>query len=408
MTSTGFSKDASPDSLSDSELQRYSRHLLISEVGIEGQRKLKNARVLVIGAGGLGSPVIQYLSAAGVGTLGIVDFDDVEKSNLQRQILFSNQDVGLPKAQLAAKRAHSLNPEISIQAHNIRLSGDNIEDVFADYSIVVDGSDNFETRYLVNDACVLLGKTNVHGAVHRFDGQVSVFAPGQGPCYRCVFAEPPASGTFLNCADAGVLGVLPGIVGTIQATECIKAVLSLGTSLSGRLLLIDALAMTFRTIKLTRNSKCIACGDHSEIRSMQDLRERHGALQVSCTGLSTKESAQKESLSFGEELSSSELSAVQLAAQLRDCNDLLLIDVRETHEFSYSHLSGALNFPLSQLAERLNEIPEHSNIVVYCKSGSRSQKAVSLLRQAGLLNVRHLVGGLSAWSKQVDDSMSVL
>ncbi|RTL36570.1 MAG: molybdopterin-synthase adenylyltransferase MoeB [Candidatus Melainabacteria bacterium] len=408
MTSTDFSKDSSTDSLSDSELQRYSRHLLISEVGIEGQRKLKCARVLVVGAGGLGSPVIQYLSAAGVGTIGIVDFDDVDKSNLQRQILFSNQDVGFPKVELAAKRALSLNPEISIHTHNTRLTCDNIEDIFADYSIVVDGSDNFETRYLVNDACVVFGKTNIHGAVHRFDGQVSVFAPGQGPCYRCVFSEPPVAGTFLNCAEAGVLGVLPGIVGTIQATECIKTILSIGTSLVGRLLLVDALDMSFRTIKLTRNLKCITCGDSPEVRSIQDLRVKHATVQTSCSGLLTKQSSQAESLTAASESSSSELSATQLDAELRASNDLLLIDVREPHEFGYSHLNRAVNLPLSRISERLQVIPAASNVVVYCKSGMRSQKAVALMREAGLSQVRHLTGGLSAWSKQVDSSMSVL
>lgn len=384
-------------SLSEDELNRYSRHLVIPEVGIEGQQKLKRASVLVVGAGGLGSPVIQYLAAAGVGTLGIVDFDEIDKSNLQRQVLFSTADVGRFKADVACERASSLNPEIVVRKHRVKLTGTNLADLFENYSIIVDGSDNFETRYLVNDACVLLDKTNVHGAVHRFDGQVSVFSPGNGPCYRCVFSEPPEPGTVLNCAEAGVLGVLPGIIGTIQAAECIKCILSIGMPLMGRLLLIDALDMSFRTINLKRNPMCTTCGDASEIKSLQDLAAKHGSVESSCSSnLTTPKSDGKQ------------MAAQELAAELAMSDKLLLIDVREVNEYNHSHLQNAVHLPLSNLSQRLHEIPKEADVVVYCKSGARSLKAAEILQVAGVQRVRNLSGGLSAWSRQVDSSMSVL
>ncbi len=407
--------------LSDDELRRYSRHLLIPEVGVEGQLRLKNARVLVIGAGGLGSPVLQYLGAAGVGTIGIVDFDVVDHSNLQRQILFSTSDVGRSKTDVASECLSALNPDIAVIRHNVRLNGANAVEIFNDYSIIVDGSDNFETRYLVNDACVLSGKTNIHAAVHRFNGQVSVFVPHQGPCYRCVFSEPPEPGEFLNCAEAGVLGVLPGIVGTIQATECLKTVLSIGNSLVGKLLLIDALEMSFRTIKLSRDPDCISCGEGRIIQSPDDLKARHSNTGNSCAALSQQSLSETPTptplstpaiatykLDSAEPLST-EIRPEELQGELQNSSAVTLIDVREPHEFGYSHLERAINIPLSKFSDRVPEIlTEKKQVVVYCKSGARSQKAVAQLRQAGMINVRNLSGGLSAWSRQVDGSMSVL
>lgn len=393
----------SETSLSKSELDRYSRHLVIPEVGVEGQKKLKNASVLVVGAGGLGSPIIQYLAAAGVGTLGVVDFDEIDKSNLQRQVLFSTADVGRFKADVACERASSLNPEIVVHKHRTRLTGTNIAEIFENYSVIVDGSDNFETRYLVNDACVFLGKTNVHAAVHRFDGQVSVFSPGNGPCYRCVFSQPPEPGAVQNCAEAGVLGVLPGIIGTIQATECIKVILSIGEPLIGKLLLVDALDMTFRTIKLTRNPLCTTCGDASEFRSLQDLAAKHAFTESACL------SNQISQKFVGQELAAQDL-ANELANidKLAKSEKLLLIDVREANEYNHSHLQNAIHYPLSNLSQSLHEIPKGANVVVYCKSGGRSLKAAAMLQEAGVQSVRNLSGGLSAWSRQVDTSMSVL
>lgn len=388
--------------LSEDELNRYSRHLVIPEVGIEGQQKLKRASVLVVGAGGLGSPVIQYLAAAGVGTLGVVDFDEIDKSNLQRQILFSTADVGQFKADVACERASSLNPEIVVRKHRVRLNSENIVELFENYSIIVDGSDNFETRYLVNDACVLLRKTNVHGAVHRFDGQVSVFSP-QGPCYRCVFSEPPEPGAVLNCAEAGVLGVLPGIIGAIQATECIKNILALGSSLVGRLLLVDALDMTFRTISLKRNSECTTCGDASEIKTPGDLAAKHSSLESLCASTQAVQNPARQQLAaweLAQELANAEKSA--------NSEELLLIDVRELHEYNHSHLHDAVHFPLSSLAQSLHVIPKEANVVVYCKSGARSLKAAEILQEAGVQRVRNLSGGLKAWSSQIDTSISVL
>lgn len=405
--------------LSDDELRRYSRHLLIPEVGVEGQLRLKDARVLVIGAGGLGSPVIQYLGAAGVGTIGIVDFDVVDHSNLQRQILFSTSDIGRSKTDVASECVSALNPDIRVIRHNVRLNGANAVEIFNDYSIIVDGSDNFETRYLVNDVCVLLGKTNIHAAVHRFNGQVSVFVPHQGPCYRCVFSEPPEPGEFLNCAEAGVLGVLPGIVGTIQATECLKAVLSIGNSLVGKLLLIDALEMSFRTIKLSRDSDCISCGEKRVIQSPDDLVARHSNTGNSCSARSQQSSSETSARTQASatatkkldnaEPMSTEIGPEELQGELQISSAVTLIDVREPHEFSYSHLDRAINIPLGKISDRLPEIlTEKKQVVVYCKSGARSQKAVAQLRQAGMTNVRNLSGGLSAWSRQVDASISVL
>lgn len=390
-------------SLSEDELDRYSRHLVIPEVGIEGQQKLKHASVLVVGAGGLGSPIIQYLAAAGVGTLGVLDFDEIDKSNLQRQVLFSTADVGQFKADVACKRASNLNPNIVVRSYRTRLNGTNFAELFENYSIIVDGSDNFATRYLINDACVFLGKTNVHGAVHRFDGQVSVFSPGKGPCYRCVFSQPPEPGAVLNCAEAGVLGVLPGIIGTIQATECIKAILSIGIPLIGKLLLVDALDMTFRTINLTRDPNCTTCGDASEVRSLKDLVAKHASIESACS-----------SSQISQKLAGQQLAARELADELTN-NDklahgerLMLIDVREANEYNHSHLQNAVHYPLSNLSQSLNEIPKAANVVVYCKSGGRSLKAVAMLQEAGVQSVRNLSGGLSAWSRQVDTSMSVL
>jgi adenylyltransferase/sulfurtransferase len=371
--------------LSKLELERYSRHLVIPEVGLEGQEKLKAASVLVIGAGGLGSPAVLYLAAAGVGTIGIVDFDEVDLSNLQRQVLYTTEDVGKSKVRVAYTKALKLNPEIKVVQHEEELNAANIDQTFKNYDVIVDGSDNFETRYLVNDACVLLNKPNVHGAVHRFEGQASVFKTGAGPCYRCVFREPPVAGTVLNCAQAGVLGVLPGIVGTIQATECLKLILSLGESLTGRLLLIDALAMSFRTIKIKRDPNCTVCGDNPSVSSARQPNMQN----IGC-----------QTISF--------LDPTELASEFANGKEILLVDVREANEFNYSHLRGAVHIPLGHLAARMVELPAQANIVVYCKSGARSRKAVELMQLVGMTNVRNLKGGIRAWTKQVDTSMSFL
>jgi molybdopterin/thiamine biosynthesis adenylyltransferase/rhodanese-related sulfurtransferase len=370
--------------LSKAELERYSRHLVIPEIGCAGQSKLKAAKVLVVGAGGLGSPVILYLAAAGIGTIGIVDFDQVDISNLQRQVLYSTEDVGASKVQVAAKRALALNPQIKVVEHNAELSGKNVGHFFESYDVIVDGSDNFETRYMVNDACVLLNKPNVHGAVHRFEGQASLFLPGKGPCYRCVFKEPPAPGSVLNCAQAGVLGVLPGLVGTIQATECLKLVLSIGTTLIGKLLLIDALTMGFQMISVKRDPHCTVCGVNPTITSLDQIER----LASYCEPIMV-------------------VDPHELEREIKQGSNIFFIDVRELNEYDYSHLNDATNIPLSSFAERLGELPPAANFVVYCKSGGRSQKAAQLMQQSGILNVRHLEGGLSEWKKQIDASIAI-
>ncbi|HVW04144.1 MAG TPA: molybdopterin-synthase adenylyltransferase MoeB [Vicinamibacterales bacterium] len=381
--------------LNSDEVRRYSRHLIMPEVGVEGQRKLKDARVLCIGAGGLGSPAALYLAAAGVGTLGLCDFDAVDFSNLQRQVLFSTDDVGRPKLRAASDRLRGLNPNIRIVGHETMLTSANALDIFKDYDIILDGADNFPTRYLVNDACVLSGKPNVYGSIFRFDGQVSVFATKGGPCYRCLYPEPPPPGLVPSCAEGGVLGVLPGVVGTIQATEVIKLILGVGDPLIGRLLLFDALQMKFRTLKLQRDPNCPVCGDHPTVTKLIDY-------EIFCGITPPAKTADQGKVSADQEMTVSDLKA------RLDQRNVFLLDVREPREWEISHIEGATLIPLGELPKRLAELPDPTTgpeIVVQCKSGVRSAKAVNLLREKGYTRVKNLRGGILEWIARVDPSL---
>jgi adenylyltransferase/sulfurtransferase len=380
--------------LNNDEVRRYSRHLIMPEVGVEGQRKLKKAKVLCIGAGGLGSPASLYLAAAGVGTLGLVDFDAVDFSNLQRQILYSTEDVGRPKLKAASDRLRGLNPNIRIISHETALNSTNALDIFRDYDIIVDGADNFPTRYLVNDACVLSGKPNVYGSIFRFDGQVSIFATKGGPCYRCLYPEPPPPGLVPSCAEGGVLGVLPGVVGTIQATEAIKLILGVGDSLVGRLLLFDALQMKFRTLKLQRDPACPVCGDDPTVKQLIDSEQFCGITPAVKAADSGKLPAELE------------VTVGQLKERL-DRQDVFLLDVREPREYDICRIEGSTLIPLGELPKRLTELPRGADapdIVIHCKSGVRSAKAVNLLRSEGFDRVQNLRGGILEWIARIDPS----
>jgi molybdopterin/thiamine biosynthesis adenylyltransferase/rhodanese-related sulfurtransferase/molybdopterin converting factor small subunit len=373
--------------LSHAEVLRYSRHLLLPEVGLAGQRKLKAARVLTIGAGGLGSPLSLYLAAAGVGTIGIVDFDVVDLTNLQRQIVHGTSTLGRPKLESAEARLSDVNPNVRIEKHEIRLTSDNALDILREYDIVVDGSDNFPTRYLVNDACVLLGKPNVYGSIFRFEGQASLFYANEGPCYRCLYSEPPPPGLVPSCAEGGVLGVLPGIIGSIQALETIKWIISAGDSLVGRLLLFDALKLRFRELKLRKDPACPICGTHPSIRELIDY-------EAFC-GIGA------EPVYAGPEISAEELRL----EMNRKGSNLVLIDVREPHEWDIAHIEGARLIPLSQLPERLGELDGHAEIVTHCHHGARSMKALALLKGAGFGRVRSLAGGIDSWADRIEVGM---
>jgi sulfur-carrier protein adenylyltransferase/sulfurtransferase len=375
--------------LSALELARYGRHLSLAEIGTAGQERLKSARVLVVGAGGLGSPVSMYLAAAGVGTIGLVDFDEVERSNLQRQILFGESAVGRGKLQAASDRLSDINPYVRLEAHEIRLSAQNAERVVADYDLVVDGTDNFATRYLVNDVCVHLGVPNVYGSVLRFEGQASVFATPDGPCYRCLFREPPPPGLVPSCAEAGVMGVLPGIIGSIQAAEAIKLITGAGRPLVGRLLLLDALTMAFRSIEIRRDPGCPACGTR-EITVLRDYDEY-------CDGRAVHSTA-------ADNLLPSEITPADLAARLGKGESVTLLDVREEVEWRIAHLPGARLVPLGELATALGSIPAEDDIVVYCHRGIRSRAATELLAANGY-RVSNLAGGIDRWSREVDPSV---
>lgn len=375
--------------LSSDELTRYSRHLLLPQVGLAGQRRLKAARVLLVGAGGLGSPAAIYLAAAGVGTIGLVDFDVVDATNLQRQILYSTDQVGQPKLAAAVSRLSGLNPHVELRRHDTRLTRQNALDVVRQYDVVVDGADNFATRYLVNDACVLAGRPNVYGSIFRFEGQVSVFATAGGPCYRCLYPEPPPPGLVPSCAEGGVLGVLPGLVGTLQANEVIKLVLNIGTGLAGRLLLIDALDTQVRSVKVRRDPGCPICGDHPSITGLVDYDQFCG---VPAAGAHAGPGP-------------GETTVEQLRARLDRGDAVWILDVREESEFAICRLPGSLLIPLGQLPARLDEIPAGSaapDIVVHCKTGGRSAKAVALLRERGFTSVSNLHGGILAWIDRVD------
>ncbi len=358
---------------------------------MEGQQKLKAAKVLLVGAGGLGSPLALYLAAAGVGTIGIVDFDVVDFSNLQRQVLHTTADVGRRKIDSAATHLRALNPEIEIQTYETRITSANAMELIRPYDIVIDGTDNFPTRYLVNDACVLLGKPNIYGSIYRFEGQASVFAPPLGPCYRCLFAEPPPPGMVPSCAEGGVLGILPGVIGCIQATETIKLILGNGTPLIGRLLLYDALEMKFRQIKISRNPDCPLCGDSPTITGLIDYEQFCGIRGEESPAVS--ESAQEE------------VSVSELKAKMDRRDDFDILDVRNPEEWRICRIEEAILIPLGELAARLNELDPAREILVHCKSGARSAKAVELLRASGFASARNVKGGILAWAEEIDPSI---
>ena len=375
-------------SLSNDEILRYSRHLIMPEVGMDGQLKLKAARVLCIGAGGLGSPLALYLAAAGVGTIGIVDFDVVDFTNLQRQIIHTTADVGRKKLDSAEDKLRAINPNVHVIRYDTRLSSANALELFRNFDIIIDGTDNFPTRYLVNDACVLTGKPNVYGSIFRFEGQVSVFGMEEGPCYRCLYPEPPPPGLVPSCAEGGVLGILPGLVGVMQATEAIKLILGKGEPLVGRLLLVDALAMRFRELKLRKNPDCPACGTHPKIKELIDYNEFCGI-----RGEEKQVDTQVPTISVEE-----------LKKRKDAGDDLFVLDVREPHEYQICNIDGYL-IPLNDLPKRVNELDSSREIVAHCRSGMRSAKAVEFLRQAGFTKVRNLMGGILAWAEKIDPKM---
>ncbi|MGB9723880.1 MAG: molybdopterin-synthase adenylyltransferase MoeB [Chloroflexia bacterium] len=379
--------------LSPPEILRYSRHLLIPEVGLKGQQKLKAASVLVIGLGGLGSPAALYLAAAGVGRIGLVDSDGVDLSNLQRQVIHGTSRLHVPKVESARERLLDLNPEIVVETYNEPFTSANARQIAGPYDLVIDGTDNFPTRYLSNDVCVLLGKPYIYGSIFRFDGQVSVFDARRGPCYRCLFPEPPPPGLVPSCAEGGVFGVLPGIIGTIQATEALKLILGIGEPLIGRLLLYNALEMSFEWVTLEKNPHCKICGPQPEITELVDY-----AAFCGIPGWGHWEGTVDEAWEIG---------ARELAERLKSGAPLRLIDVREPHELEISRIEGAQLIPLGELAARLNELDSAEEVVVFCKGGSRSARALEILLSAGFRKVKHLRGGINAWAREVDPRLPV-
>lgn len=382
-------KQVDSSELNREEQVRYSRHLLLPQVGESGQRRLKSSRVLLVGAGGLGSPVALYLAAAGVGTIGLVDYDDVDLSNLQRQILHGSAAIGSSKLDSASNRLRDINPNVDVPLYATRLTSANALEIARGYDLIVDGTDNFATRYLVNDTSVLLGIPNVYGAVHRFEGQASVFGTATGPCYRCLFREPPPPDLVPNCAEAGVLGVVPGLVGTIQATEAIKLLLGLGDTLVGRLLTIDALTMAFRTIEIQRDPECPACGTH-EITELIDYEEF-------CSGAGSGEAKRGDI---------KEIQPAQLAERLATGEELEIIDVREPFEWELGHIPGARLVPLNRIADEIPRLDKRRETILYCKVGVRSRFAAEQLADAGLAEVRNLTGGILRWIDEVDPTMT--
>ena len=379
--------------LSRDEILRYSRHLLIPEVGLEGQRKLKASSALIIGTGGLGSPVSLYLAAAGIGRIGLVDYDVVDSSNLQRQVIHGTSTIGKLKVESARDKLLDLNPDIQVDVYNEPYTSENALRIAKDYDIILDGTDNFPTRYLTNDVAVFLGKPNVYASIYRFDGQVSVFHAKEGPCYRCLFPEPPPPGLVPSCAEGGVLGVLPGTVGTLQATEALKVLLGIGEPLIGKLLLYNALDMSFDFVKLKKNPNCRVCGPNADIKELIDYEEFCGV----------------PSHDHGEEGSAGagfDITAPELAERIQH-NHLKLLDVREPHELEISALPSAVNIPLGQLAARLSELDSAEDMVVFCKGGTRSARALELLASAGFKKVKNLKGGINAWAKEVDTNLPV-
>jgi molybdopterin/thiamine biosynthesis adenylyltransferase/rhodanese-related sulfurtransferase/molybdopterin converting factor small subunit len=382
---------APPVTLSNDEILRYSRHLIMPEVGMEGQLKLKNAKVLLVGTGGLGAPLGLYLAAAGIGRIGLVDFDIVDFTNLQRQVIHGTKDVGRKKLDSAADRMHDINPNVELDRYEVALTSENALDILSGYDIVVDGTDNFPTRYLVNDACVILKKPNVYGSIFRFEGQASIFAYPGGPCYRCLYSEPPPPGLVPSCAEGGVLGILPGMIGIVQATEAVKLILGVGELLVGRLLLYDALAMRFRELKLRKNPDCPVCGDHPTITKLIDYQE--------FCGIPQHEPAPAPGVKEGE------ISPTEVKAKIDRGDNFVLLDVREPHEYQICRIPTSKLIPLGELAKHVNELDTAVEIVAHCKSGVRSGKAVEFLRKAGFKRVKNMTGGILAWSDKVDPSV---
>jgi sulfur-carrier protein adenylyltransferase/sulfurtransferase len=386
---TSVAEPPATAALTNEEIARYSRHLILPEVGMEGQLKLKRAKVAMIGAGGLGAPLGLYLAAAGVGRVGVVDFDVVDASNLQRQVIHGTNDIGRKKLDSAADRMRDINPNIQIDKFDTGLTSENALEILRDYDLVIDGTDNFPTRYLVNDACVLLKKPNVYGSIFRFEGQATVFAYEDGPCYRCLYPEPPPPGLVPSCAEGGVLGILPGIIGVIQATEAVKLILGIGDTLKGRLLLYDALGMRFRELKLRRDSNCPVCGDHPTVTKLIDYQEFCGVRPMASQPAP----------------SSDAIDAIELKQKLDRGDNFVLLDVREPHEYQIARIPGSRLIPLGELPKHLNELEPDADIVAHCKSGGRSQKAVDLLKANGFKHVRNMTGGITAWSDKVDPNV---
>ena len=374
--------------LTPDQYMRYSRHLILPEIGEEGQKKLLAAKVLIIGAGGLGSPLGLYLAAAGVGTIGLVDFDVVDLSNLQRQILHTNDEIGKPKLDSAEKRIKAMNPDTRVVKHNTRISSENALEIIKGYDLIIDGTDNFPTRYLVNDACVFLNKPNIYGSIFRFEGQATVFQPKKGPCYRCLYPEPPPPGMVPSCAEGGVLGILPGIIGVIQTTEAVKLIVGTGEPLIGRLLLYNALDMTFRTLKLRRDKNCPVCGDRPTITQLIDYEAFCGL----------KRGEGKETVTIPE------MTVYELKAKMDKKDDFVLLDVREPFEYEIAKIPGSKLIPLGEVPKRVGELEslKGKEIVVHCKSGGRSARAVEFLLESGFTNVRNVVGGIGEWSNKID------
>jgi len=373
------------------EIRRYSRHLIIPDVGVEGQKRLKNAKVLCVGAGGLGSPALMYLAAAGVGTLGVIDFDVVDESNLQRQVIHGQDDIGRPKVESARDAVARINPYVNFRVHNTSLTRDNVMEIFADYDLIVDGTDNFATRYMVNDACVLLGKPYVWGSIYRFDGQASVFWAEHGPCYRCLYPEPPPPGMVPSCAEGGVLGVLCASIGSIQVTEAIKLITGIGEPLVGRVMIYDALEMTYRSIKVRKDPACPLCGENPTITELIDYEEFCGVI--------SDEAA--------EAARDSTITATELKEWMDTGKDFLLVDVREPAEYEIVRIPGSVLIPKGEIlsGEALSRLPQDRQIVLHCKSGARSAEALAALKAAGFRDAVHVQGGVLAWVNQVDPSL---
>jgi len=383
--------------LNKDEILRYSRHLILPEVGMEGQLKLKNAKVLMVGAGGLGAPLGLYLAASGVGRVGIVDFDVVDYTNLQRQVIHGTKDVGRKKLDSAADSMLDINPYMQVDKFDTAITSENALEIIKDYDMVVDGTDNFPTRYLINDACVLLGKPNVYGSIFRFEGQATIFAYPGGPCYRCLYPEPPPPGLVPSCAEGGVLGILPGTIGLIQATEAVKLILGIGESLVGRLLLYDALAMRFRELKLRRNPECPVCGDNPSIHELIDYHQFCGVPNPAEVAPVAEQQAGY--------MSDTEIDAVALKARLDRGDKFQFIDVREPNEYQIASIPGAKLIPLGDVPKRVGELDPNQEVIVHCKMGGRSAKACDFLRQSGFKNVKNMLGGITAWSDKIDPSV---